>query len=229
MTKTSLTKTSLQGPARSKSSRATKSTRTNLPTEARQDQILLAARRLFREKGYRGTSMQDIGDAVGLQKGSLYLHISSKEDLLFQIVDATHREIATGLDAIYQSQVPPSEKLRQAIKHHTLFVARNRDALWVLTEDARHLSPPRRKLIAVELKRYEDIFDTIIEDGIRSGEFRPVNTKITSFAVLGMCNWLYRWYSGTGSMRAEQIAEVLADLVLVSLTGGPATSPGAAS
>ena len=199
--------------------------RTNLPTEVRQDQILLAARRLFREKGYHGTSMQDIADAVGLQKGSLYLHISSKEDLLLDIVNQAHHDISQGLEAIYQLPLSPSEKLKQAIRHHTSFIARNREALWVLLEETRHLSPDRRKAVDAQLKRYTDIFTSIIEEGIRIGQFRPLNLKIAAFSVLGMCNWLYRWYSKSGPLKPEEIADILSDIILVSLTAKPDAPP----
>lgn len=212
-----------EAPAQHKA--RTKSTRTNLPSEIRQDQILLAARRLFREKGYRGTSMQDIGDAVGLQKGSLYLHINSKEDLLFDIVNTAHQDISAGLEAIYELPLSPYDKLKQAIKHHAVFIARNRDALWVLTEDARHLSRERRKLIDAQMKRYTEIFTSILEEGMRLGQFRPLNLKVAAFAVFGMCNGLYRWYSRSGPLRAEEIADVFADIILVSLTAVPAEAP----
>lgn len=202
-----------------------KVTRTNLPTEIRQDQILLAARKLFREKGYHGTSMQDIADAVGLQKGSLYLHITSKEDLLLDIVNRAHQDISEGLEAIYQLPLSPSEKLKQAIRHHTSFIARNREALWVLLEETRHLSPEKRKAVDTQLKRYTDIFASIIEEGMRIGQFRPLNLKIAAFSVLGMCNWLYRWYSRSGPLRPEEIADILSDIILVSLTAKPAEPP----
>lgn len=196
----------------------TKSKRRRLPGEIRQEQIFLAARRLFREKGYHGTTMQDIADAVRLQKGSLYLHIASKEDLLFHIVSAGVESTLRELEEINRLPLPPCEKLKEAVRHHIAFTASEKDTLGVLLEDARHLSPGRNKLIAGQLKRYEEIFESILEEGMRIGEFRPMDVKVVSFAFLGMCNWLYRWYSTSGRLAPGQISNIFVNLILGSLT-----------
>jgi len=185
----------------------------------------MAARRLFRQKGYRGTSMQDIADAVRLQKGSLYLHINSKEDLLFQIVNTATQELLAGLEALYQLPLSPYEKLKEAIRHHTVSIARDQDALSVMLEDTRHLGAEKRRLINGQFKRYTEVFASIIEQGMRTGEFRRLDVRVASFAILGMCNWLYRWYSRSGPLPAEDIAGVFTDIILVSLTASPPPRP----
>lgn len=201
--------------------------RRRLAGQIRHEQIVLAATKLFREKGYHGTTMQDIAEAVRLQKGSLYLHIASKDELLFQIVSTGVERTLRELEEIYKLPLSPADKLKEAVRYHIGFTASEKDVLGVLLEDSKHLSLGRRKLIAGYLKRYEQVFESLVEEGMRCGEFRSMDVKVVSFAFLGMCNWLYRWYSKAGRLGPEQIANIFVDLILGSI--GALPSPGASN
>jgi AcrR family transcriptional regulator len=182
--------------------------------EVRRQEVVEAASKLFREKGYHGTSMQDIGDAVGIYKGSLYEHITSKEDLLFAVIGGGLEWTTSRLEAIGNSQLSPLEKLKEAVKHHINATATLQDVVGVLLEDAKHLSGAKRRSVVKLQERYEEIIQQILEDGIRAGQFRPCDVKIVSFAILGMCNWIYRWYSEQGRLTPEEIARVFTDFIL---------------
>jgi len=185
--------------------------------EVKEEEVVATATKLFREKGYHGTSMQDIGDAVGVPKGSLYQHIESKEALLFRIIGEGLEWTTSQIEAIGASPSTPVEKLKNAIRHHVNATATQRDVVGVLLEDAKHLSGARKRSVVRQQERYEEVIERILTDGIQDGQFRPCDVKIISFAILGMCNWIYRWYDVGGRLKEEQIAQILTDFVLRSI------------
>ena len=106
---------------------------------SRQDQLLETATRLFREKGYHHTSMQDMADALGMQKGSLYYYIEGKQDLLRQLLEHATSLLAAGIDDIYASDLPPAEKLRWALEKHAAAIMDHRDLVSVYLHEYRNL------------------------------------------------------------------------------------------
>lgn len=173
-----------------------------------------AARKLFREKGYHGTSMQDIGDLVGAPKGSLYQHIDSKEALLFHTIGDSLEWTVAQLEAIGDSQEAPLEKLKKAIRHHVNATVTRLSSVGVLLEDAKHLSGARRRGTVRQQKHYEEILQGILEEGMQAGQLRRCDVKMVSFAILGMCNWIYRWYDPQGRLTEAEIAQIYTEFIL---------------
>ncbi|MCL6581428.1 MAG: TetR/AcrR family transcriptional regulator [Firmicutes bacterium] len=184
---------------------------------SKEERILEVAMRVFRERGYHAASMQEIADAVGMQKGSLYYYISGKQELLFMILERAIDTITARLEAIYQSALPPREKLRQAIVTHVETVSQRQDMLTILLRERHALSPTQQAVMEEKSDHYERLFQRIIGEGIREGDFRPVDIKVTSFGILGMCNWIYQWYRAGGRLEAREIGEMFADLIFSGL------------
>lgn len=185
--------------------------------EARREEILRAATKILRDKGYHGTSMQDIADAVGMYKGSLYQHIDNKEDVAYEIILEGLKNTVDVLEQSCATASTFSEKLRLAVEHNIRYTALNRDVLAVMLENTKHLSKERREPIVEQQHRYEKNFIDILEGGIKAGEFRQVDTKVVAFAIIGMCNWVYRWYSSEGKLSADQLAQIHCDFILKAL------------
>jgi AcrR family transcriptional regulator len=190
--------------------------------EAREDQLLETATRLFKEKGYHNTSMQDLADALGLQKGSLYHYIDSKQELLRRLLERATSFLAIQIDEIYDADCPPAEKLRCALENHAVAMMEHLDLVAIYLHEYRNLPPRRSKEALAVRKHYEQVLMQILEDGIASGDFRPVNVKLAVFGLLGMLNWTHQWFSPDGSFSAQEIATVLADLALYGLVNGQA-------
>jgi AcrR family transcriptional regulator len=184
---------------------------------AREDQLLEAASRLFNEQGYHNTSMQDLADALGLQKGSLYYYIESKSELLRRLLERATSLLAAGIDDIYAADLPPTDKLRWAVENHARAVMEHLDLVSVYLHEYRHLPPAQREKALAARKHYERVLMQIVEDGIAAGDFRPVNVKVAVFGLLGTLNWTQEWYSPEGQNSAKQIAALLADLTLQGL------------
>jgi AcrR family transcriptional regulator len=180
-------------------------------------EILDAAARLFKEKGFHATSMQDIANAVGLQKGSLYYHIASKEELLFRISHAAISAIIAHLEEITQAPLSPTEKLRQAIENHVVTLCDRIDLLSVFLKESRTLTAEQQAQILEQRKRYEELFAGILREGIAAGEFRPVDVPVVTVGLLGMLNWMHQWYRPEGRLSPQQIADIFIDLALRGL------------
>lgn len=181
------------------------------------NEIFDAAASLFKRKGFHATSMQDIADAVGMQKGSLYYHIVSKEELLFRISYEAVSAIAEELQTIADAPLPPPEKLRAAIKNHVENLCERLDLMSVFLKESKTLTTEQQAQILTHRRRYEELFRGILREGIEAGDFRPVDVGAVADALLGMLNWMHQWYRPDGRLTPQQIAEVFADLALRGL------------
>ena len=185
--------------------------------KAREKEILAFAAKIFAEKGYDRATLQQIADAVGMKKGSLYYYISSKEDLLFQITDSMIDYWIKEQEKMLKAAISPEEKLRQAMKTHVNLLAGDFERLCVFLHEYKSLTPAWREKIIAKRNEYEDLFYQIIEEGIKTGAFRPLDVKVVTLAIMGMGNWLYQWYSPAGRLSIGQIAQVFYDLVMQGL------------
>jgi len=184
---------------------------------AREDQLLQTATRLFKEKGYRNTSMQDLADALGVQKASLYYYIESKEELLRRLLEHAFTLVGAQIDEIYAADLPPLEKLRRALENHAVTLMDNLNLVSVYMDEYRNLPPRRLKQVLAVRKHYEQTLMQILQDGIASGDFRPVNVEMTVYGFLGMLNWTVQWFSPAGKLSSQEIASILVDLALYGL------------
>lgn len=182
------------------------------------EQIVNAAVHLFGAKGYNGTTMRDIAQAVGMLPGSLYAHIDSKENLLAEIVKdgiEPYLEILRNIEGLKK---PASEKLRAYILAHVSVVAENPKRTFVVFHEWRFLNEPHRAEAVLLRRRYSTAITGIIEEGVASGDFSPdLVVRIAVFSVLGALNWLPEWYSPEGPSSPQEIGNQLADTVLGGL------------
>ncbi|MDQ3784775.1 MAG: TetR/AcrR family transcriptional regulator [Actinomycetota bacterium] len=189
-----------------------------LPTPRRAE-LVEAATRLFSARGYHGTSMQHLGQALGLQRGSLYAHIGSKEDLLFDVVDGGAERFLRMARVAASSGGPAAVRLRKLMVGHVTTAAHHLDAATVFLNEWRYLSPTRQAQIQSKRDLYEGVVRGIISDGIASGEFRPgVDVAMAGRLVLSAGNWVYTWYRPDGALSAGAIGGELCDLILQGLT-----------
>lgn len=179
----------------------------------KQAEIEAAAIRLFRQKGYHATSMQDIADAVGLQKGSLYHYISSKDDLLVSIMHAALSKYNSRLSEIRSMDLPVRERLELAVRAHLRGIADNLGMLTIFLRESYALSPQHKEIIGSESSRYNQMFEDLFREGVASGEIRDLDPKLATRTMLGACNWFYRWYNPEGRLGIDQLADFFVDLL----------------
>lgn len=193
----------------------------------RREAIIDAAVRLFHERGYSNTSMQNIADAVGLLKGSLYYYITSKEDLLFEI----HERFMNVLIEKTESRkaaadLPPRERLEGVIIDLLQLIRDYRAYVEVFFRERYSMEGSRWDAIHERRKRYEAVVREIIRDGQRDGSFRAdLDEQIVSFGLFGMCNWSYQWLNPDGRLSAAEVARNFSTLFLDGLATPAVISP----
>jgi AcrR family transcriptional regulator len=191
---------------------------------AREDQVRAAALRLFKEKGYHATSMRDIAAAVGINKGSLYSYIKSKEDLLIPVFEQAQGVLTSQIEQICaDANLSATERLKRAIHAHVTAVADNLDILTVYLSEWRQLGTESLATNRDQRARYAFLFHEILSEGMASGEFRPMDTRIVMLGMIGMCNYLFRWYRPEGRLTPDQVADELIDMVMQGVAVTPRT------
>jgi AcrR family transcriptional regulator len=186
---------------------------------AKEQEIIAVAARLFKEKGYRATTLEDIAAAVGMLKGSLYYYIRSKEELLYLVVRDPIRQAYNKLEEIVKSDAPVQVKIAQAITNHMTLFHQHYPHIAVYLHDFHHLLQKLEKNAIETPKHYQRLWAELLQQGVKTGELRyDLDTKVTGYAILGMCNWIYRWYNPHGALAAEDIAAIFTKLILEGLT-----------
>lgn len=180
----------------------------------KQAEIFAAAVSIFRQKGYHAASMQDLADAVGLQKASLYYYVSSKEDLLLSIYERLAGAFTRQLAELAASSLPPGDKLRRAVVIHVVALGEQLELFTVYLSEQKFLKSRPRSRIRAEAERHAELLESILQEGIFANEFRECNVKVTARAIIGMCNWIYQWYSPEGKLTPLEIATIFGDLVI---------------
>lgn len=178
------------------------------------ERIRRAAARLFRTRGFNGTSMADLAAEVGITKSSLYHHFPSKQALLSEIIELTMGRVTPLVEEVASSQAPAAERLHQALILHTKATLMDRDYVACFIEEGRYLAPEFMEAHLKKRDDYERNFRRILEDGIASGEFLPHDARISAMALLGMCNASVRWYRPEGDRTPDEIALQFADLAV---------------
>ncbi len=183
----------------------------------RRNELARQAARLFAEKGYHGTSIGDLAEAMGVQKGSLYAHISSKQDLLYETMAEGARAFHAGLDAI-PDETPATEKIRLALRSHLRVVAGQLDVATVFVQEWRYLEGERRDEIVAERRRYEERIRGFFREGRDLGELRAdLDETTTALLVLSAANWAYTWLQS--GRDTDELADRFYALLLDGMRG----------
>jgi AcrR family transcriptional regulator len=187
--------------------RAGRASRTGPRHEVLRAGILTAAADLFREKGYRAATLDDIARRVGVSKPTLYGYFRSKEELLAAIFHRAMSLFERDLQAIRAGGDDPVTQLRRVIRFHVGAVIAERSFLAVFFGEEANLPPRLSRAIRRRKARYDRTVRAIVEAGVRRGAVRAENPRLLVFALLGMANWVYQWYDPKRAWDADAIAD----------------------
>lgn len=185
--------------------------------ESRRHQILSTSSKLFAEKGFPGSSMRNISAQMGVEAASLYSHISSKEELLQEIIFPLGEELLKQLDEVNDIYFNGEEKLRVAIKNHVEVLCRNMDAFQVFIQDWKYLTEPHLSQFKKMRDRYESGFRQIIQTGMDENIFENLDKKFVVLTLLSSVNWVAQWYNPEGPLTPEKIAENISDILIYGI------------
>lgn len=181
------------------------------------DDILEAAAQVFRQKGFHGASMQDIAEAVKLQKASLYHHVSSKQEILLALLDRALDLLFERLEPLAHQNLGADEKLRQMILAYLQTLTDEIDLASVLLLEHRSLEPELHARHVPKRDRFETLWREVIAQGQQEGKFVVADVPLTVRAILGILNWTITWYRPQGALSVRQIGEAYASLLLNGL------------
>jgi len=193
-----------------KRARATKS------GDATRVEILKSAAGAFRRLGYHGATVEEIATALHMKKGNLYYYFHNKEEILFACHQYSLDRLLSLLEEVETSGLPPEDKLRRLIVFfvHTILDELHGTALFL---DLEALSPQHLRTVIARRDRFDHGMREVLEEGIRTGAFAPVDPKLMSFAILGAVNWIPRWFNPDGPATSDEIASRFADYLIAGL------------
>ena len=169
--------------------------------------------------------MCPVAKRVGFTTMSLYRHVDSKEELLYLVVKEPIAQMHRTISEIAAADGSPTEKLRRAISAHLEAFDRHYPHLFVYLRERESVKRRFREMIGFSPKEYERCWQQIIKEGVQTGEFRPdLDVQVASYGILGMLNWLYKWYDPQGRLSVQQVAEQFTTLALAGLAVPPAAA-----
>ena len=181
------------------------------------EDILEAAAQVFRQKGFHGASMKDIAKAVSLKKASLYHHVSSKQEILLEILERALQLLLERISAITNQNIPADKKLRLMVREYLLILVENIDLATVLLFEHRALERRQHARHIPNRDVFESLWKDVINEGVSKKLFKCDNPALATRALLGQLNWTITWYRDDGERTIEQIADQYSNLLLNGL------------
>jgi len=185
--------------------------------------ILDAAAQVFSQKGFHAASMQDIAEAVNLQKGSLYHHVSSKQEILALLLDQALDLLIEHMETVIAQPLPADAKLRLATAEYLTTILEHKELAAVLLLEHRSLDPDLAANHRFGRDRFEGLWRDLVRQGMEEGVFTYSDPKMAVLAIMGSLNWAITWYRPDGRLTPSQIADQFAELILSGLRIRPGT------
>jgi len=196
-----------------------------LDKSLRKQKIIDTAASLFHQKGYVSTTLDDVAGELGISKAALYHYVGSKDELLSIIYTQAFENVFKDTYEISGMDLPPDEKLRLIIRNHiNNIIIKDLSMFSVFFSEESQLPEKDFKKIREEKKKYTRIVENIVEAGIAQGMFKNADPKLQAYAILGMCNWIYKWYK---PQKTTYTPEQIADDFISLLENGYLHSPAA--
>lgn len=176
------------------------------------DEILRVSADLFRKRGYRATSLQEVADHFGVRRPAIYYWFKSKSDILLEIHQRFMDILTTQLDEILRMDISPDEKLIKIISSQIDTFSGGIADLATFIENESELPDGARQPVREAKRYYQQAVEQIYRDGVASGAFADLNPYIAASTILGMTNWMYRWYRPDGRHSVHEVASTIVHL-----------------
>ena len=191
------------------------------------DEIVRAAAVAFGEVGYRTATLEAIAERSGLSKVTLYRYVSSKEELLSLVVERIIAEFQRGLRRIIAERRPAHDTLRRIVHYQVELLAEHQPFLTVFFSEESGLPAPMAARATRAKREYDQAIERVVREGVEAGQLRDLPPRLVVFGLLGMCNWLHKWYRPDGPRSAAEIADVFVALLEHGYLARPAAGDDA--
>lgn len=171
-----------------------------------------AALRLFARHGFAAVSMRRIASEVGVQAGALYLYTPDKQTLLFDLMEAHLDALLNAWNGADTGHAVP-DRLESFVRFHIRFNLERQDAVFVSYMELRNLTPENLEKISAKRKLYELIPETILRDGLKSGDFTLVDPQLSAMAIIAMLTGVNTWFREGGRLSRAEVEDIYWDMV----------------
>jgi AcrR family transcriptional regulator len=175
--------------------------------------ILEVAAKLFREEGYRATSLEDVAAYFNVSRQALYYYFTSKQEILTTI----HRQLGEKLYSkaweLFDAPLPVEQKMQLMLRNLILIMATDATSCGIFYEEEKEIDPVFFNEVRMNRRKYTEKMIKLYTQGVKEKVFYDVDPKIAVFAMLGACNWVYRWFREEGAATAEEIADIIAGVL----------------
>ncbi|WP_417858325.1 TetR/AcrR family transcriptional regulator [Xanthomarina gelatinilytica] len=179
----------------------------------RKDEIIKTAAKLFKEKGYSAVTMRDLATAMGIKAASLYNHISSKQEILKEIIISLAEAFTQGMEQIKTSNNTCVEKLNKIVELHVSITSQNTFGMASLNNDWMHLEEQLDYYLELRLN-YEENFRSILKSGIQNGEISNKNVEVMLFSMLSTLRSLYIWIPNKDAIKVKKLSAQLSNVLI---------------
>ena len=178
----------------------------------KRERILQEAVKLFYERGFTGTTLDDIAAALGVTKPFIYTHFKSKVELLGAICLPTIEMSLEAAATAMESPGSATARLRKLVVDFSRVVLRRQANIAVFFREEKHLDPKSRADIDAKRKHFDRILSKLLHEGVASGEFLIADVNLAALAIGGMISWAYTWHRPAGRLGVEELCTRMADL-----------------
>ena len=183
-------------------------------TAKKKDEILKSALSVLAEKGYHGTTMEDIANHLLMTKGSIYYYFKGKQDLVFQSQIKILNQSIQNVEEVNEKNLAIDEKLKTAIMRHIEYSLHEKSGFLLMVNPAEIFSKEQLTKIIQLREQYASCYDSLIEEGVEAGYFEVDNISIARNILLGAMNWVTQWYSADGELDEQAFAASVVDYIM---------------
>jgi len=169
---------------------------------------------LFRRKGYRATSLEDVAAEFGISRPALYYHFRSKREILYTIYRSVSDQLIQGAHEIYEMDLPPGEKFRRLVRYHANTILNNADRMAVYYDEEVELGEAERAEVRKTRRRYTEMLIDVYREAVEAGHCVDLPPKLAVHIIIGACNWAYKWYDPAGPTTPEEMTNIVERLLM---------------
>ncbi len=191
----------------------TKKTSISRKRTAIEEEVLRVAADKFGTQGYQATTLDEIAAAAGISRAAFYLYFPSKEELLRRMYKQVIDTVQAAIERIVAEDLPVPEKLRRLIRHQVHYLVAHIPLTQVFFSEIFSLPPELGRWVKLANRAFGAVIERVVNEGVQKGELRPVHPKRFTYALMGMCNWIHRWYRPGGQWTPDTVAEEFIQLL----------------
>ena len=178
------------------------------------DIIIHEAARLFFQKGYKNTSLEEVANILQVTRPAIYHYFKSKEKIMVAIQKEVSNKVMTYSGEVLALNLPADQKFERMVYYHALLILENRIEMGIVFEELKNLPSHLAEEVLTVIDQYYKNMNILYQASVNSGHFIDVDPSIAVQVTLGACNWAYKWFSPDGTFTKEQVAELISQMLV---------------